>query len=117
VTLNAEQGALAADLATEKPSQDSIMSAQARVPSHVVYRAFVNETVILNLETGMYHGLNPSGGTMLETLDRSATVREAVAELVDQYGQPESQIKQDVCEFCLDLLDRGLIELRHDANR
>lgn len=35
-----------------------ILDSQARVPRHVVYRDFVNETVVLNLETGTYHGLN-----------------------------------------------------------
>jgi hypothetical protein len=31
-----------------------ILDSQARVPRHVVYRDFVNETVVLNLETGTY---------------------------------------------------------------
>ena len=46
-----------------------------RVPDHVVYRKYVRETVILNLDTGTYHGLNRSGGKMLETLGAAATVR------------------------------------------
>ena len=32
----------------------------ARIPQHVVFRGFATETVVLNLETGKYHGLNPS---------------------------------------------------------
>ena len=51
-----------------KLSREDILSARPAVPDHVVYREFVNETVVLNLETGTYHGLNPSGGRMLEAL-------------------------------------------------
>ena len=51
------------------------------MPEHVVYREFVQETVILNLETGTYHGLNPTGGKMLQTLSNAPTVKEAAATL------------------------------------
>ena len=84
------------------------------MPAHVVYRGFVNETVVLNLETGLYHGLNPSAGTMLETLEQAATVHEAAVDLASRYGQPQDEIEQDVYDFCVDLLDRGLIELHHN---
>ena len=36
---------------------------KVRVPRHVVHRDFPAQTVILNLETGKYHGLNPTAGT------------------------------------------------------
>ena len=33
-----------------------------KLPQHVVYRDFVSETVLLNIQTGKYHGLNPTAG-------------------------------------------------------
>ncbi len=39
-----------------------------RIPHHVVFRHFVNETVVLNLQTGKYHGLNRTAGRMLHEL-------------------------------------------------
>jgi hypothetical protein len=87
-----------------------------RLPPHVVYRAFAKETVILNLQTGKYHGVNPTGGRMLEILTRSDTVGDAVAKLAAEYGQPREQIALDVDEFCRDLLERGLIELETRAS-
>jgi hypothetical protein len=80
------------------------------VPEHVVYRNFVEETVVLNLQTGNYHGLNPTGGTMLDVLQRSATVRDALTELVESYQQPQDVIERDLLEFCDELLSRGLID-------
>jgi len=90
---------------------ESLLDAKVRVPQHVVYRAFVKETVVLNLETGKYHGLNPTGGRMLDVLERAPTVRDAAAQLAQEYGRPGAEIEQDVRELCSDLLERGLIEL------
>ena len=88
--------------------------ARPSVPDHVVYREFVNETVVLNLETGTYHGLNPSGGKMLETLGHAPTVRDAAVTLAAYYDRPLAEIEEDLHEFCLGLQNRGLIELAHD---
>ncbi len=96
-----------------KLSREDILSARPTVPDHVVYREFVNETVVLNLETGTYHGLNPTGGKMLESLGAAATVQEAAAVLAAHYERPQPEIEDDLCEFCLDLNDRGLVELSH----
>jgi hypothetical protein len=101
----------------ELPTQNAILEGRAAVPGHVVYRAFVNETVVLNLHTGRYHGLNPTGGDMLAELDRAASVRDAVTRLAETYDTPFEEIEQDVCGFCLDLLDRGLIEIHLNGHR
>ena len=54
-------------------------AATIRVPHHVVYRDFVSETVVLNLQTGCYHGLNPTAGRMLTVLDQVGSLQEAAA--------------------------------------
>jgi hypothetical protein len=89
----------------------SLLSARISVPQHVVYRSFPLETVVLNLETGKYHGLNPSAGRMLEALEQAQTVRAAAATLAQSYKQPRSTIEQDLCELCETLHQRGVIEI------
>jgi Coenzyme PQQ synthesis protein D (PqqD) len=103
-----------AGVAVGRPSREDVLSARPSLPQHVVYREFVNETVVLNLETGTYHGLNPSGGRMLETLGASATVRDAAASLASDYGLPTSELEQDLYEFCVRLHERGLVDLAHE---
>lgn len=93
-----------------------VLAGRAQVPDHVVYRAFANETVVLNLHTGRYHGLNPSGARILETLEREASVAAAAARLAGEYGAPVSNVERDVYEFCLDLLERGLIEIDRNGH-
>ena len=96
---------------SESMDMAAILDQRARVPQHVVHRAFVSETVILNLQTGKYHGMNPTGGRMLEELNRADSVRAAAAELAAEYGRPADEIERDLCQFCVELAERGLIEL------
>lgn len=93
------------------PEEFPLPTAHASVPSHVVYRAFAAETVILNLETGKYHGLNPTGGRMLELLDRCDSVGEALAAFASDYGKKPVEVEQDIRAFCGRLFERGLIEI------
>lgn len=92
-------------------SQESILAGTVRVPQHVVHRSFAHETVVLNLKSGRYHGLNPTAGAMLTELERGVTVREAAARLVELYEWPVAEIERDLSNLCLDLLERGLVEL------
>ncbi|MDX6726492.1 MAG: hypothetical protein QOK49_1297, partial [Baekduia sp.] len=57
------------------------------------------------------HGLNPSGGAMLEALQREGTIRASVPEIAERFGQPEERIEQDMLTLCRDLGERGLIAL------
>ena len=86
-----------------------------RVPETTVYRAFVAETVVLNLETGMYHGLNPTGGRMLELLDEHGSVRDTLEQLVKEFDAPREQLEQDLEGFCRDLVSRKLIQLEQPS--
>lgn len=88
-----------------------ILRSSARIPEHVVYRTFVYETVVLNLRTGKYHGLNRTGGRMLELVQREPTVGDAAAKIATEFGRPVSEVEADLCEFCSDLASRGLIVL------
>jgi hypothetical protein len=93
-------------------TNDALLAEIARTPEHVVYRPFVKETVVLNLQSGKYNGLNPTGGRMLEVLERSETIGAAARQLAEEYGGPLETLEADLCDFCRDLLERGLIELR-----
>src|SRR3954453_20839983 len=93
-------------------AEDSLLEAKVKVPQSLVFRSFPTETVVLNLQTGKYHGLNPSAGKMLQALTEAASVREAAAAGAAEYDAPPETVEADVCDLCQSLLDRGLIE-RH----
>jgi coenzyme PQQ synthesis protein D (PqqD) len=96
------------------PSADALgdppaSSARARVPPDVVYRSFPAETVLLNLTTGTYHGLNPTAGRMLDALEGAPTIALAAVAVAAEYGQLPSLVERDMCDLCAALSARGLI--------
>lgn len=94
----------------ETDQKNRILDRGFRLPDHVVYRSFALETVVVNLERGVYHGLNPTAGRMLESLERAPSARAAARSLADELGEPLEQIEADLVAFTSDLLERGLIE-------
>ena len=99
------------------PDSFPLTSASVSVPAHVVYRAFAGETVILNLETGKYHGLNVTGGRMLQLLDGAESIAEAASAFARDYGKLLSEVEDDIRAFCKRLCERGLIDIRLDVGR
>jgi Coenzyme PQQ synthesis protein D (PqqD) len=88
-----------------------LLDACLRLPEHVVHRSFVAETVLLNLQTGNYHGLNPVGGAMLDAVNHAASVRQAVEVVAEKYGEDPARVEADLLELCHSLLERGLMEV------
>jgi hypothetical protein len=95
-------------------STSDLLAARVRLPQHVVCRSFVAETVVLNLQTGRYHGLNPTAGRMLEALQAAPTVGSAIPELAGEYNVEQEQIQRDLLALASGLLERGLIETVDD---
>ena len=91
-------------------SDAELLDLTVRVPDHVVHRAFVAETVVLNLQTGRYHGLNPSAGRMLAVLETEGKIRDAAGTLAEEYDQPLDLIERDLAQLCRQLLERKLIK-------
>ena len=87
----------------------SILDSRVQVPEHVVSRAFKDQTVLLNLESGSYHGLNGVAMRMLEASAEAPTPRDTIAALATEYDQPESVIEQDLADLLQGLADRGLL--------
>lgn len=92
--------------------QDEVLlRSRVRVPEHVVYRDFGDETVALNLDSGKYHGLNGTAATMLTAVGKCESVGDAVGQLAEQFEQPTEVIERDLLDLCRALSERGLIQL------
>jgi hypothetical protein len=103
-------------LSETMPDAASLPTSRIRTPQHVVYRRLPSETIVFNLQTGRYHGLNATAGSMLEALERASCVRDAAATMAGEYTQPQTVVERDMCKLCDGLLARGLIELDGDSS-
>jgi hypothetical protein len=103
--------------ASEPIQADVLRDRHVTVPDHVVSRSFAEETVVLNLETGQYHGLDTIGGRLFELLQRSRSIGAAASQLATEYGRPLDEVEPDVLEFCRELELRGLVVLSRNGDQ
>ncbi|HET8965594.1 MAG TPA: PqqD family protein [Candidatus Acidoferrum sp.] len=87
-------------------------SERAVIPSHVLIRFLDQESVLLNLETEKYFGLDAVGTRMWQLVTAAATVEVALAQLVEEYDAPPETLRTDLTKLLQHLLDNGLIELQ-----
>ena len=90
---------------------DQIAGCKAQVPRTVVHHQFAMETVLLNVETAYYYGMDAIGARFFAVLRQSATVEAAVQTLCAEFDSPQEQIREDMVRFCEELVSKGLLEL------
>jgi hypothetical protein len=88
-----------------------LISARVSIASHVVRRKFAAETVVLDLEAGEYFGLNPTAGRMMELLEETGSVPRTLDQLISDFELPGDELARDLCQFCNELAERGLVKL------
>lgn len=98
-------------MADETNGAADLRGARLVVPEHVVFRTFDAETVVLNLDSGQYHGLNPTAGRMLALLGDNGSFAETVEAVAAEFGQPVERVDADLADLCTLLLSRGLLEV------
>lgn len=91
--------------------RDPILDAHVTIPEGVVRRAFPEETIVLNLQTGRYHGLNATAATMVEGLAAGDAPGQIAARIAEQAGQPVERVEADILALVAGLWERGLIEV------
>jgi hypothetical protein len=79
------------------------------IPSQVRSRLVGDETVLLDLESGMYFGLDGVGKRIWECLGEGLTMGEIAAVIVSEFEVEEAMVRSDLVEFVSDLLERGLL--------
>jgi len=84
---------------------------RVRLADHVAARRFEREFVLLNLETGQYHGLDETGALFLQALEDTEDTEQAVRALAASTGVAADRLGLDLRTFCDDLAERNLIEL------
>ncbi len=91
------------------------LASAVTVPNHVVFREFAQETVLLDIESGQYFGLNPTAGRMLAVLREAESVRGALPTLQDDFPDAGDVLETDLCNLCLALSKRGLVVLEQKS--
>jgi hypothetical protein len=70
------------------------------------------ESVILDLEEGVYYGLNPVGARIWSEIQEPATVEEITAAILAEYDVNAEECREDVISLLQDLKENDLIEVQ-----
>jgi hypothetical protein len=84
----------------------------AAVPCHVSCD-LAGEAVILQLQDGVYYGLNTVGARVWQLLQQPTTRREIVSHILNDYEVEPARVEQDIAILLRDLSSRRLIEVRY----
>ena len=79
------------------------------IPPQVMSRLVDDETVLLDLESGMYFGLDGVGKRIWESVTDGMSLGEIAAVITTEYVIDEAQALADVIAFASDLVERGLL--------
>lgn len=81
-----------------------------RIPDHVVSREVEEETVLLNLESGIYFGLNRVGTRIWNGLVSGAAPAEIRSSITSAFAIDEATVARDMEGLIKQLVSKGLLE-------
>ena len=86
-------------------------SSKFTIPPQVISRTVGEETVILELESGTYFGLDPVGARMWELMGEGRTFGQLCDIVMQEYEVSRERLEEDVTTLVQQLADRRLVTL------
>ena len=86
-------------------------SDRVKIPDDVLISKLQEESVILNLDSERYYGLDDVGTRFLAALTTSESIEAAYETLASEYDVDAQVLRQDLLELVQNLVEQGLIEI------
>jgi len=84
------------------------------LPEDVLVSNVEGESVLLNLNSERYFGLDDVGTRMLSVLTTSNSIQTAYEVLLEEYEVENETLRDDLAELIDRLVDQGLLEVAHE---
>src|SRR5258707_13790092 len=82
------------------------------VPSNILVRFLDEESVLLNLNTERYFGLDPVGTRMWQLLTSAPTIEAAYCQLIDEFDVDPETLRSNLHDLLTRLVENGLIAMQ-----
>jgi hypothetical protein len=82
---------------------------RAVVPAHVLIRHLEGESVLLNLESERYFGLDATGSRMWELVTASPSIDAAFQKLEQEFDVQPELLREHLSKLLSELVDNGLL--------
>jgi Coenzyme PQQ synthesis protein D (PqqD) len=89
---------------------------RVQIGQEAIWRELDDEVVILNVETGVYFGLNGSGRQFWLELVEHGSMERALASLQEKFDVEPNQLRQDFEGIVRQLADKQLVRLVAETN-
>jgi hypothetical protein len=89
-------------------------SDRIKVPDDVLISGLQGESVILNLESERYFGLDDVGTRFLTLLSNSDSIQFAYEALLEEYDVEPEVLRNDLNNLVTKMLEQGLVELTRE---
>ena len=86
-------------------------TAKVNVPEGVLVQELQGESVLLNVNTENYYGLDEVGTRMWAVLSKAPSIAAGIDTLLDEYKVERATLESDVSDLLTELLEKKLIEL------
>ncbi|MDU8946157.1 PqqD family protein [Ovoidimarina sediminis] len=77
---------------------------------HVIMREIAGEAVLLDMEQGMYYGLNEVGVEIWKLLEEGKSPAETVETLKSKFEVDAMTLMKDLLNLTSDLVEAGLVQ-------
>ena len=91
---------------------DVAPSEQFVVHPSVITRELSGETVLLNLESGVYYGLDVVGTRVWQLLTQGRTIASVCETMIEEYEVAPDVLRDDVSRLVGELRERGIVTPR-----
>ena len=89
-------------------------STRISIPPDVLVSALAGESVLLNLKSEKYFGLDEVGTRMWGAITSSGSIQEAYETLLAEYDVEAERLRHDLSDLIEKLAEQGLIEVHHE---
>jgi hypothetical protein len=102
----------------DRNQEEKVVNAMQGTMSRITVNAAVvsadldGEAVLLNVETGVYFGLDQLGTEIWKGIERGDREDIICEQLLEQYDVEPRQVRQDLADFVAQLVEKGLVDVR-----
>ena len=87
-------------------------AARVAIPTNVLVRFLDQESVLLNLNTERYFGLDSVGTRMWQLVTSAPTIDSAYCQLIEEFDADPETLRSDLSDLLNHLVENGLIAMQ-----
>ena len=90
------------------------LDTQISIPEEVYTQEIEDETILLDIQSGKYFGLDPVGTRMWQLLRQHGVLRPAYETLLNEYDVTPERLETDLIDLTANMIEKGLAKIQSD---